>query len=251
MLSRFRKQQNATSPEAKEPTPHVEIWDHFVKTHRFFKWIAVGALVLAGLGLAGGAYGMLTALHAPLVFAVDAEGDAHPLGRREGLFAPADAEIRYVAKRFLQKTLAFHSETIESDLADAMNLMTDELRKEMEREFQTYAEEKGQPFVPWVKAQQIRTSLDINSMTTENHGDRAWSVRIKGRVTTWPLREIVRQAQGRARDVEAQLTLVRVPRTDITPHGVLVSASATRFFKVPSTRDDLEQKVQPRSDSIP
>jgi hypothetical protein len=246
LIERIRNKLRRKEP-ANEASSPVEIWSHLVHTHRFFKRLTLVSTVLAGIGLATGAYGMLYALHKPLVFAVGSEGDARFLGRRGNLAAPNEDEVRYVSKRFLVKTLAFHSETIEADLADAMNLMTDGLRREMETAFATYEQEKGEAFVAWVKKQAIRMSLDVKSMTIQNH-EHAFTVRIRARIATWPLRELALEAAERERDVEAQLSLVVVPRTERTPHGLLVSASAHRFFKVATTKGALEQKVQGSSD---
>ncbi len=234
--------------QTKDKKPNeapIEIWDHFVQTHRFFKWLSAACVVLAGVGLAGGAYGMLVALHDPLVFAVDAKGQAFSMGRREDVRGSTEAEIRYVAKRFLQKTLAFRSDTIEADLADAMNLMTEALRAKTDREFRDYKMQNGDAFVTWVKKQRIDTRLSVDEMTSEIHPDSdRIAVHATGRVATFSADRPRSESETTARRVEARLTLVRVPRTESTPHGLLVSQSATRFHDALPPEPSLKRKAK-------
>lgn len=226
-----------------KPTPHVEIWGHFVATHRFFKRLTVACVVWAFLALAGAAYGVLTAMHRPLVFAVDADGRASAQGRVGDNLAPLDVEVRYVAKRFLQRTMGFHSETVESDLAEGFNLMTDELRATMAAEFDAYEADANLSFVAFVKRQQIRTVLEFRSVETQNHSDTLWTVVVRGLATTWPLNRVGEDAGHRTREFEAQLTLSRAPRTELTPNGLLVSAQSTAFFEVAGEAAQQEERV--------
>jgi hypothetical protein len=136
-----------------------------------------------------------------------------------------------MAKRFLEHTMAFHSLTIESDLAEAWNLMTDELRAQQSAELAEYERLRGHSFVAYVKQQEIRTVLDYRRLQVESHNGKTWTVRVQGTARTWPLSRVGEEAAFRAREFEAQLTLVRVPRTETTPHGLLVSHQSTRFFE--------------------
>ena len=89
-----RLRTNTTSPKPEPAPKHIEIWGHLLATHRFYKRLAAGSILLAFLGLAGGAYGMLVAMHRPLVFHVDSEGRATAMGRVADNLAPADVEVR-------------------------------------------------------------------------------------------------------------------------------------------------------------
>src|SRR5690349_1848435 len=116
------------APDAGPTTGrHVELWGHLVENNRFLRRIAGAAIAWAFLSLALGAYGLLMGLYRPLAFHVDAEGQASFVGRLREQVAPTEAEVRYVAKEFVKRYIAFNSLTIQSDLADAWNLMTEQL----------------------------------------------------------------------------------------------------------------------------
>src|SRR5262245_49597499 len=92
---------------------HVEIWGHLLDQNRFLRRLAGATAVLALLGLAAGSYGMLVALYRPLAFHVDDEGRASSVGRLREQEGPSEAEVRYLAKEFLKRYVAFNSLTIE------------------------------------------------------------------------------------------------------------------------------------------
>jgi hypothetical protein len=236
-----KRREPALEPQAR----HIEIWGHFVATHRYFKRLATACVVFAFAGLAFGAYGGLVAINRPLVFAVDGDGRATPQGRRGRAHEPLDVEVRYVAKRFLRATMAFHSQTIESDLADGWNLMTASLQAQTRQEFAAYEAESGQSFADYVRKQQIRTVLDFARIDVTRHRGEVWTVRVRGVAQTWPLNRVGEDAGSRAREFEAQLSIVRVPRTEQTPNGLLVSAQASKFYDIPTTADRAEQRVAP------
>lgn len=211
---------------------HVEVWGHIVDQNRFLRRGMGAALALAFLGLAAGSYGMLVGMYRPLAFHVNPDGQAASVGRLREQAAPSDAEVRYVAKEFLKRYVAFNSLTIESDLADAWNLMTDELRKEQESTLAEYQRQRGQEFVAFIKAQGIQTALEFNAKRTEvtDHNAKTFTVRLLGVARTWPLNRIGEDAAFSEKDFEAFVTLVRCPRTEGTPNGLLVAKVSTRFY---------------------
>jgi hypothetical protein len=219
---------------------HVEVWGHIVDQNRFLRRGMGAALALAFLGLAAGAYGMLVAMYRPLAFHVDADGQATYVGRLREQAAPSDAEVRYVAKEFLKRYVAFNSLTIESDLADAWNLMTDELRQEQENTLAEYQRQRGQEFVAYIKAQGIQTALEFNSKRTEvtDHNAKTFTVRLLGVARTWPLNRVGEDAAFSEKDFESFVTLVRCPRTEGTPNGLLVAKVSTRFYVASDETDD-------------
>src|SRR5262249_12305548 len=156
------------------------------------------------------------ALFKPLAFHVDGDGRATFAGRlREGA-APTEPEVRYVGKQFLGHYAAMNSLTIESDLADAWNLMTAELRAEHERQLADYRREHDRDFVAFVKEQGIQMELEFPPEKTRvvEHNGKAWTVRLVGAVRTWPLNRVGDPAAVAERDLEAMVTLVRCPRTE-------------------------------------
>src|SRR5688500_12038332 len=99
------------SPRGSPVPKHVEIWGHILAQNMFLRRLAAWAVALALLGLAAGSYGMLVALYRPIAFHVDGEGRATYVGRLREQAAPAEAEVRYVAKEFLKRYVAFNSLT--------------------------------------------------------------------------------------------------------------------------------------------
>src|SRR5262249_28745742 len=136
------------------------------------------------------------------------------------------------AKLFLGHYAAMNSLTIESDLADAWNLMTPELRAEHERQLSDYRREHDRDFVAFVKEQGIQMELEFpgDKLRVVEHNGKAWTVRLVGVVRTWPLNRVGDPAAFTQRDLEAMVTLVRCPRTEQTPNGLLVAKVSTRFF---------------------
>ncbi len=214
-----------------KPPRHVELWGEIEANNHFLRRIAIGASVWAFLALAGAALALDLALFRPLAFHVDAGGQSTFLGRAYESAAPTEPEVRYVARHFLVHYAALNSLTIESDLAEAWNLMTDELRGENERQLTDYRQGHGKDFVAFVKEQGIQMVLDLRGDKTHvtEHDARVWTVRLVGTARTWPL-DRVGDAAFSEKELEALVTLVRCPRTEKTPNGLLVAKVATRFF---------------------
>lgn len=211
---------------------HVEIWGELEENNRFLRRLALGASVWAFLALGGAAYALELALFEPLAFHVELDGEASFIGRIRESAAPSEAEVRYVAKAFLARYTAVNSLTIENDLAEAWNLMTTELRAQHERMLADYERDHHKEFVAYVKEQQIQIVLDWKNEKTRilNHNDKAWSVHLIGTGRTWPLSRLDDAAAFSEREVEALVTLVRCPRTEKTPNGLLVAKISTRFY---------------------
>jgi hypothetical protein len=222
------------TPSAKKPPQprHVEIWGELEENNRFLRRFAVAAAAWAFVALAAASYALLVALYRPLAFHVDPEGQASFVGRLREQLAPTTAEVRYVAKHFLGRYLAFNSLTVESDLAEAWNLMTSELRAEQEGTLAQYKKEHGEEFVAVIKKQGIQTVLDFDPKRIEatSHNDKAFTVHLRGTARTWPLNRAGNDAAFSQRELEAFVTLVRCARTEQTPNGLLVAKVSSRFY---------------------
>jgi len=234
----------AKSTAARSPR-HVEIWGELEQQNRFLRRLAVAASAWAFLALAVAAYALNLALFHPIAFHVDADGRSTFVGRLRETAAPTDAEVRFVAKEFLNRYAALNSLTIESDLAEAWNLMTDGLRAEHERMLADYERDHQKEFVAFVKEQAIQMVLEFKSDRTRvtEHNGKAWTVHLLGTARTWPLSRVGDPAAFTERDVEALVTLVRCPRTEATPNGLLVAKVSTRFF----VADDRQAEDAPRA----
>ena len=174
------------------PARHVEIWGQIEANNRFLRRLAIGASVWAFLALAGTAYALGLALFQPLAFHVDADGRSTFIGRLRENAAPTEPEVRHVAKQFLGHFVAVNSLTIESDLAEAWNLMTAELRTDHERQLADYRREHDKDFVAFVKEQGIQMVLDFPSekIRVTEHSAKVWTVRLRGTARTWPLSRV-------------------------------------------------------------
>jgi hypothetical protein len=217
----------------KAPGPrYVEIWGQIEANNRFLRRFAGVAIVLALVGLSVGVYGVHTALTRPVAFAVGPQGDAQFVGPIGQLEAPSEVEARYVARQFLQHYIAFNSLTVESDLAEAWNLMTDELQAQQRATLDDFEKKNGHDFVSYVKSQGMQTVLEFNTRRTQvqNHNDKAFTLHVRGKARTWPLNRLGQDAAFTERDFEAFVTLVRCSRTEQTPNGLLVAKVTNRFF---------------------
>ncbi len=229
-MNLFRKRGTSASPV---PVPkHLEVWGALVDDNRFLRRTTAAAVLWGFLALALASYCFLVALYRPLAFHVTDDGRAIFAGRLNEHAAPAPVEAVYVAREFLQRFIAFNSLTVEADLAQAWNLMTDELREEQERTLDTYRREAGRDFVAFVKEQGIQTLLEVDRDRTEvtDHNGNAYTVRLLGIARTWPLNRPGDPAATSERSFEAVVTLVRCPRTEMTPNGLLVAKVVSRFF---------------------
>jgi hypothetical protein len=210
---------------------HVEIWSELETTSRFLRWVALLSTGWAFLALAGSGYALHIALSRPVAFAIRDDGAATHLGRLAAAGDVTQPEVRYVAKEFLRRHIAVNSMTIESDLAAAANLMTAELQAEHRRMLATYETEHGREFVSYVREQGIQMTLELRDdrMEVKDHGS-VFTVRLVGTARTLPLHRIGEESAIVEREIEAHLTLVRCPRTELTPNGLLVSKVASRFY---------------------
>lgn len=225
---RFFKRQKTFGPAVR----HVEIWGQIEANNRFLRRFSGVAMVLALVGLSVGGYGVHTALTRPLAFAVGPDGAARFAGAVGQMEVPSDVEARYVARQFLQRYIAFNSLTVESDLAEAWNLMTQDLQAQQRATLEAFEKTNGNDFVSYVKSQGMQTVLEINAARTQvqNHNDKAFTVHLRGQARTWPLNRLGQDAAFTERAFEAFVTLVRCSRTEHTPNGLLVAKVTNRFF---------------------
>ena len=216
---------------AEDDAPLVEIWAQLVENNLFLRRTAMTCIVFGFFGLCLGAYGVEVALYRPLAFHVDEAGQATFVGRLREQLVPSSAEVRFVAKDFLKHYLALSSLTLESDLASAWNFMTEDLRREHEQMLARFEKENGEDFVSNVRKQGIQTLLVFDDKRTEiaAHNDKQFTVHLHGTARIWPLNRIGEDAAFEERTFDAHLLLVRCPRTEQTPNGLLVSKVSRRL----------------------
>jgi hypothetical protein len=176
-------------------------------------------------------YGVLAGL-TPRAYHVDASGQATYVGRLREQLAPSPAEVRYVAKEFFKRAIAMNSQTVQSDLADAWNMMTEDLRTEQRRVLDNFEKTQGVEFVSYVKKQGIQTEFEFDSKRIDivDHNQKAYTVHLRGLARTWPLGRAGEDAAFTEKEFDGFVTLVRCPRTEQTPNGLLVSKITRRFY---------------------
>ncbi len=228
------------SRQHAEPKPrHVEIWGHLVQQNRGLRLMLMLSAAISFVAVCGSVWAMTAALNKPLIYYVDSDGHASFGGRLEGASQPLEVEVSYVVKEFLRRTIALNSLTVERDFASSFNLMTAELQAQHQAQFDSWQTEQGRPFVEYVRAAGIRTTLDFTSLDVESHQGKRFSVRAAGSMQTWPLAGEA-EAAPKVKTFESQLTLVAVPRTEEIPHGLLVSHQSIQYFEPPNATADLE-----------
>ena len=239
-LPAFMLRRSAT---AKTPsTKHIEIWGHVLSVNRVLKRTCAAMSVICILSVGGAVYTIWAALENAVVYYVDSDGRAVHGGRLGNASVPQRVEAVYVAKQFLRKSIAFDSSSVAADLADAWNLMTDELQTEQRKELAAYERERGQSFVDYVAGQQIRTILAFENVEVEPTGD-GFRVRARGEARIWPLSAVGEEAGFVTRGFEAHLALMQVERTELSPNALLVSKQATRFFEGKTDATSMEETV--------
>lgn len=232
MFDLFKRRPAPAVADGPTTGRHVEIWGHIEEQNRFLRRLTAAAVTWAFVALALSAYGLLVGLYRPLAFHVSPDGEASYVGRLREQAAPGDPEVRHVARRFLERYLAFNSLSIEADLAEAWNLMTNELRAEQEQMLADFLKKNGQEFVAYVKAQGVQTVLEFDKARTRvtDHNGKTWTVELRGVMRTFPLSRAGDDAAFVEKEFESFVTLVRCPRTEQTPNGLLVAKIATRTF---------------------
>lgn len=227
----FAKRNKASTAPA-----HVEIFGELLEALTFHRRFAAACVAFAFVALATASYCTYLALYRPLAFVVDGDGQATFVGRLREQAGPAQPEVIYLAKEFLRRYVAFNSATVESDFAEAWNMMTLELRQEEQRQYSDYEKQNHQTLAEAIKAQGIQTALELEDARTKvtDHNGKIFTVHVQGVVTTWPLNRSRDDAASKQHDIESIVTLVRCPRTIDTPNGLLVAKITTHVYDVKS-----------------
>jgi hypothetical protein len=216
-----------------KPARHVEIWGHLEENNRFLRRVAGASVAWAFLALAAGVYGIGIGLYRPVAYFVDTDGHASFVGRlRQQGAAPSEPEVRYVAREFLARYIALNSLTIDSDYRQAWAMMTEALRKEHVTMLAQYEKEHGEGLVSFVHRQNIETTLDLDAKRIEigEHNGKLFTVKVHGTARTFSLSRAERDAPTTEKEFESTLVLLRCPRTEEAPNGLLVHKIGTRFF---------------------
>jgi|SRR5215469_14882699 len=224
------QKESITTPEILTYTKYYE-QDGMLRAYAnraMYSSMLFGAIALASLGFA-----IYVRLQPPTVIRVDKDGDAtvvggrlavNPASRLVGALsaeaanisdtaAPTDIEARAALRRFLQHYLSYTPDSVTRNLAEALNMMTANLRKltmDKLRDDDTIG-----------KIQQDQMISDFRIRSIERSKDAPWSYLVFG------VKEIHKVKNGtEVTDrivAQYKLRLVEEHRTEVNPSGLLVA----------------------------
>lgn len=226
-----------TKGAAPAKPKHIEVWGHLVGVNRGLMRMVLLQGAIALISVVGMTWALRTALDKPLIYYVDSDGHATAGGRIGDASHPLEVEVTFVAKEFLRRTIGMNSLTVARDFAESFNLMTAELQQKQQAQLEEWKNEKGIPFVEYIRAAEIRTILEFTTIEIENHGGERFSIRLIGVHKTWPI-DSDAQAEPKVKSFESHLALVSVPRTEESPNGLLVSHQTIKYFESENLAED-------------
>ena len=170
---------------------------------RYQSYIVVGlVVVILVLGIELFLLGSKASAH---VYEVRPDGSADYIGDRQANNGPRPAEARFVTKHFISLLYGWNSSTIHDDVADAVNMCSPPMAKQLKEEI------AAQQIVTNLRKRNIRSEIEWQTLEVADQGDRAFRVKVAGRVHIYPLA----QYEGDPIDTRAfsmQVVLGVVPR---------------------------------------
>lgn len=186
-----------------------------------------GVLAMASLGFA-----IYVRVQPPTVIRIDKDGNASAVGtlraeRLRKLFAPADAlsgasapglaptdlEGRAVVRQFLTRYLAYTPDSVDRNLAEALNMMTANLRIYSMNKLRT------EDTVGMIKGEHIISDFEIRSM--EHVKGTPWTYTVFG---VKEIHRVKNATEATDRIVgRYDVRLVETTRSEVNPSGLLVA----------------------------
>jgi len=213
--------------ELPEITRYTKYYEHDGMLRAYANRAMLLAMIFAVLSLASLGFVIYVRLQPPTVIRVDKEGNASIVGgARMGStasfsvsadassgVAPTDLEGRAVVRQFLRRYLAYTSDSVDRNLADALNMMTTNLR------VFTMNKLRDDDTVGKIKSEHIISDFEIRSI--EHVKETPWTYTVFGvkevhRVKTGT--EVTDQIVGRY-----NVRLVKTARSEVNPSGLLVA----------------------------
>lgn len=220
----MKKRDNVQPPESLRYTRYYE---HDGMLRAYANRTMAMAMVFGLIALASLGFAIYLRLQPPTVIRVDSEGNAAVVGAaahsataaRVGLAAeaaeaaPTDLEGKALVRRFLQQYLAYTPDSVDRNLADSLNVMTDNLR------VYTMNKLRDDDTVGKVRDDRIISDFQIRSI--EHVKGTPWSYVVFGVKEVHRVRngtEVTDQIVGRY-----DVRLVEVRRSEMNPSGLLVA----------------------------
>lgn len=194
------------------PVTAGEIHAYVASTLSVVRWILlafVGLVIILCVAYAR------VATKAPVVIRVDEVGNAATIADLQSNNAVQDVEVIAFSKDFLRSIVDINSYTIDKDLARALNMMT--------RQFQAAHTKKLQAgdYVRKIRKAGIQRTFEIGHLAITGRTDKGYELDVRGTLATKPFSD--ESAPPDKSGLLGQLYLLKVPRTELTPQGLLVS----------------------------
>jgi len=220
--------KNAGSQQAPDRLRYTRYYEHDGMLRAYANRSMALAMILGLIALGSLGFAIYLRLQPPTVIRVDKDGNAavvgaaahSPAGPRFVLSAeaaseaaPADLEGKAVVRRFLQQYLSYTPDSVDRNLADSLNMMTNNLR------VYTMNKLRDDDTVGKVKDDHIISDFRIRSI--EHVKGTPWSYLAFGVKEVHRVRngsEVTDQIVGRY-----DVRLVEVRRSETNPSGLLVA----------------------------
>ena len=194
------------------PVTAGEMHSYVASTLTVVRWVLfclIGIVVIMAL-----AY-VRAASQPPVVIRVDEIGNAQAIVDYGVNNAVTDVEVGAFAKDFVKSIVEVNSYIITKDLARALNMMTRQFRDAHRKKLQ-----EGQ-YITKIKNAKIQREIELNRLAVTSKLDEGYELDVRGILSTTPLGDAT--APKDRSGLMGQLYIVKVPRSEFTPHGLLVS----------------------------
>jgi type IV secretory pathway TrbF-like protein len=209
-----------------EVTSYTKYYEHDGLLRAYANRAMVLAMAFAVLALGSLGFAIYVRLQPPTVIRVDKDGNATvvgaagPMTPRFNLWAeassaaaPTDLEGRAVVRQFLEHYLAYTPDSVDRNLAAALNMMTTNLRA------YTLNELRDKDTVGKVKADHVISEFQIRSI--QHVQGTPWTYTVFG------VKEVHHVKQGTERIDQIvgryNVRLVETARSELNPSGLLVA----------------------------
>ncbi len=207
------------SAELPEFARYTKYYEHDGLLRAYANRAMLLAMIFATLALASLGFAIYVRVQPPTVIRVDRDGNASVAGA--GLkvsadtsvgVAPTDLEGRASARRFLARYLSYTPDSVDRNLAEALNMMTANLR------VFTMNKLRDDDTVGKIKDEHIISDFDIRSI--EHVKGTPWTYTVFGVKEVHRVKsgtEVTDQIVGRY-----NVRLVETARSEVNPSGLLV-----------------------------
>ena len=213
--------------ELPEITRYTKYYEHDGMLRAYANRAMLLAMIFAVLSLASLGFAIYVRLQPPTVIRVDKDGNASVVGgARMGSaasfsvsadassgVAPTDLEGRAMVRQFLRRYLAYTSDSVDRNLAEALNMMTANLR------VFTMNKLRDDDTVGKIKSEHIISDFEIRSI--EHVKGTPWTYTVFGVKEVHRVKsgtEVTDQIVGRY-----NVRLVETARSEVNPSGLLVA----------------------------